>query len=388
MARIYLDARPLSRPVSGFGRYCRELIPELVAQAPHHEFVMIHPGQKTENETHVFSENVRELVLCGRGTGSLLASAPRVRALFRRCGTPDLYHSLFHLLPIGVRRGAMAPDHVIVTLHDLIWIDYSRETERTRLAALWRRNLGSMAIRYALQQADHVICDSEATLREAERWISRARCTPIHLGVGREFFTDSEPIDREDPHEARSRYFAAFGVPKAYKNIGCLVRAFSVLVRNWPTSRLLLIAGDGGARHEIERYGLEQSVTIVNSPTDAQVRDVIRHAEALVVPSLVEGFGLPVLEAMALGTPAVVSRAPALLEVAGDAALAFDTTDPADLAAVLSRLLADRSLRAELARRGIERARKFTWRRTAAATLAVYDRVLESSRGAGAPPSS
>jgi glycosyltransferase involved in cell wall biosynthesis len=377
MARIYLDARSLSSPFSGVGRYGRELIPELVAQAPGHEFVVIHSGQETEHGPHALSGGVRELVLRGRGTGSLLASAPRLRALFRRHGTPDVYHSLFHLLPVGVRRGAIAPAHVIVTLHDLIWVDYSRETERTRLAALWRRQLGSMAIRYALQQADHVICDSDATLREAERWIPRASCTPVHLGVGREFFADSETIDRAGNHEPRRPYVAAFGVPKAYKNIGCLVGAFAVLVKDWPTTRLLLIAGDGGVRRDVERYGLEQSVSVVNSPTDAQVRNIIRHAEALVVPSLVEGFGLPVLEAMALGTPAVVSRAPALLEVAGDAALDFDTTNPADLAAVLSRLLADRALRAELARRGIERAREFTWRRTAAATLAVYDRVLE-----------
>jgi glycosyltransferase involved in cell wall biosynthesis len=377
MARIYLDARPLSSPFSGFGRYCRELIPELVAQAPGHEFVVIRSGQKDGNGPFPGSDGLRELVLRGRGTGSLLASTPRLRLLFRRYGIPDLYHSLFHLLPLGLRRGATAPAHVIVTLHDLIWIDYSRQTERTRLAAVWRRHLGSMAIRYALQRADHVICDSEATLREAGRWISRTNCTPIHLGVAPEFFVDSDASDRNDTRQAGAPYVAAFGVPKAYKNIGCLVRAFSVLVRDWPTTRLVLIAGDGGARREIERCGLEPSVSVISSPTDAQIRDVIRHAEALVVPSLAEGFGLPVLEAMALGTPVVVSRAPALLEVAGDAALVFDTTNPADLAAVLARLLADGALRAELARRGIERAREFTWRRTAAATLAAYDRVLE-----------
>jgi glycosyltransferase involved in cell wall biosynthesis len=99
-----------------------------------------------------------------------------------------------------------------------------------------------------------------------------------------------------------------------------------------------------------------------------------------VVPSTVEGFGLPVGEAMALGTPVVVSNTPALREVAGDAALAFEASDPTQLAKALTRLLADENLRREMAARGQRRASQFRWPQAAARTLALYDLLLGSQR--------
>jgi glycosyltransferase involved in cell wall biosynthesis len=105
----------------------------------------------------------------------------------------------------------------------------------------------------------------------------------------------------------------------------------------------------------------------------------MRDAAIFVVPSLVEGFGLPALEAMALGTPLIVSDTPALREVTGDAALAFDPFSDAALASAIATLLDDDGLRAELAARGRRRARAFEWSRCAEQTLAVYDRVLQTT---------
>lgn len=379
MARIYLDARAALGNSSGVGRYVRGLVPELAAQAPRHDFVVIR-ARHGSGPSFPHAANVIEEPTGGTGsTADLLLPSRALRRVFRTRGRPDLYHSLFHLVPFGIRHGAAAPRRVVVTLHDCIWIDYARQVERTAIAAAWRRQLASVAIPYALRASDHVICNSDATAHDAERWIPRQRLTTIHHGVDREFLVPSATV-REERGQG-SPYVAAFGVPKAYKNIGCLVRAFARLRERHPSLRLVLIGGDGGVRQEIERLGLTEQVTVVRAVTDANVRALLRNADVFVLPSVVEGFGLPILEAMAVGTPVVASSVPALREVAADAALFFDPSDPADLAERIDRVLTDTSLRAGLAARGSVHVSQFTWSRAAACTLAVYERVLSVGSG-------
>ena len=374
MARIYLDARAASGVASGVGRYCSALIPELVAQAPQHEFIVLRTGSASPPLAE--GANVREVAVGGRSAAlPLLLSARRLHGLFASAGAADLFHALFHLVPFGLRRGAHRPAHTVVTLHDLIWLDHPEMVEPNRLMAAWRRRLALTAIPYALRTADHVIGNSETTLQNARRWVDAERCTAIHLGVGAEF--------RADPGPTASRAgtipgpcVAAFGVPKAYKNIGCLVRAMAMLSPRWPALRLVLVGGDGGVPREIAAAALDGRITVTGRLTDAELRDVVRGADVFVVPSTVEGFGLPVVEAMALGTPVVISNIAALSEVAGGAALAFDPASPSGLAAALERLLGDESLRREMATRGRQRATQFSWPDAAARTLAVYERIL------------
>jgi glycosyltransferase involved in cell wall biosynthesis len=376
MARIYLDARAPSGGMSGVDRYCRDLIPELAAQAPQHEFTVIRSRDASEPRLSLLG-NLREVAIGGgRGALPLLMSRPQLRGLFRAIGPPDVYHSLFHLLPFGVRRGRTAPKRVVVTLHDLIWIDYARQVERTALAAAWRRRLALTAIPYALRAADHIICNSEATARSADRWVRRDRCTAIHMGVSQEFFALRTGSETDDGCKPERPYIAAFGVPKAYKNIRCLVQAFATLAQTWPAPRLVLIGGNGNAGRDIQRAGLSERVIVLRDVRDPELRDVIRRAEVLVVPSIVEGFGLPVAEAMALGTPVVVSNTPALCEVAGNAAQAFEASNPTELAELLTKVLGDERLRAEMAARGRLRSSQFTWAHAAKRTLAVYENLL------------
>jgi glycosyltransferase involved in cell wall biosynthesis len=374
MARIYLDARAALGP-SGLIRYCEGLIPHLAALARQHEFVVVRL-RRAGLVPFSSAPNVRELLVDGvTGTVALLSSRRRLDRVFRTAGAPDLLHSLFHVIPIGVRRLRTAPKRIVVTLHDLIWVDYARLVEPSAAHACWRRWLGVTTIRYALRTADHVVCNSEATRRSAERWVSRARCTTIHHGVADDFFRRD---DTERAIAGNGPYIAAFGVPKAYKNVTCLVRAFGLLARERPDLRLVLLGGDGGARGAIETLGLADRVSVCGAVSDAELRAIVRHAKIFVVPSLVEGFGLPALEAMALGTPVIVSETPALQEVVGDAGLLFDPTQPSSLAAAIARLLDDEGLRNVMSARGPLRARQFRWLDCAQQTLAVYEGLLQA----------
>lgn len=377
MARIYLDAWCMKGEPSGVSRYCRGLIPALVAAAPQHDFVILRPAGNERRDPlspRTKAASVREVFVRRPGPDwTTLTSRPALARVFREHGRADVYHSLFHLMPLGLRRGRLAPRRIVVTLHDLIWIDHAHLVEQRWLAAEWLKRFGGAVIPHALRSADHVICVSRATARRAAEWLPIDRTTIVHHGVDERWFAPPVASSAGEP------YVAAFGVPKAYKNIACLVRAFRDVRGQWPGLRLLLIGGDGGVGREIRAAGLDPFVTVTGCLGEDDLLARMHGARLFVVPSLVEGFGLPALEAMAAGTPALVSAIEALQEVTGDAALTFDPQRPAHLAQVMTTALADGALRRDLAERGQRRAAEFRWPAAAAATLAVYDRVLQET---------
>jgi glycosyltransferase involved in cell wall biosynthesis len=180
----------------------------------------------------------------------------------------------------------------------------------------------------------------------------------------------------EDRYEPGFPYILAIGNDRPHKNIPRLIRAFAA-------SRLvgdvrLVISGKVGreATRALHELRLESAVRLIGHVPDEDLPGLYRGALALCMPSLFEGFGLPLIEAMACGTPVLTSTATSLPEVAGSAALLVDSTDIDAIAAGLYRIVSDQGMRAELAALGILRAKQFSWERTAqqvAAVLAELD---------------
>jgi glycosyltransferase involved in cell wall biosynthesis len=356
------------------GRYARGLIPALVSAAPQHEFIVVRPAGHRRRAPLIppGAASAREAFIARPSADwTTLFARPLLEPAFRRFGRPDIYHSLFHLLPIGLRAGRFAPRQIVVSLHDLIWLDRDVRAERQWLEAAWLKRFGAVAIPHALRAADHVLCGSEATSARAARWLPSNRRTTVYYGIDERWLDEGAAADPAQPP-----YIAAFGVDKAYKNVRCLIRALPLVRTHRPDVRLVLIGGDGGAGADIRASSAAGQISMIGGLEDDQLRALIRGARAFVVPSLLEGFGLPALEAMAAGTPLVVSDIEALREVAGDAALTFDPNDPAQLAQAILRALDTDAGRARVAQ-GRARAAQFTWSRAASGTLAVYQRLLE-----------
>jgi glycosyltransferase involved in cell wall biosynthesis len=362
---------------NGVGRYCRELIPLLIASAPEHEFIILRPSVNTKPDA--IAPDALEITVPWRRTyfGSLW-SRPLLDRIFRRYGRADLYHSLFQVLPVGLKRSRVAPCHVVVTLHDLIWLDHqhAHQVGGSWLAAEWFKQVAASGIPQTLRAADHVICVSDTTATRAAQWVLPERRTVVLQGVNEVFFEPAGSEQFSGTLGGDRPYLAAFGVSKPYKNLQCLLSAFANLPNALSHVRLVLIGDDGGVGALVAAANLDGRVTVTSRVNDAELRSIVARARLFVVPSLVEGFGLPALEAMALGAPVAVADTPALREVVGAGALRFDPRNPGALAAIITDVLQNDSLARSLALSGRERAATFRWSITAAKTLAVYEKLL------------
>ncbi len=271
----------------------------------------------------------------------------------------------------------------VVTCHDLIplvlYRDYLSKLPGSRTLQ-WLRDYA----RY--RTAERVIAISEATKRDLVRYLGLApeKVTVVHSGVDHDRFS-AEVSDGELEHLRVCLGFDApfllcLGASDKRKNLPLLVRAYAKSGVSRDVK--LVFAGPISKRNrarlaQVSREnGVEDRVHVLGYIEDTMLVALFRHCLAYVFPSSYEGFGLPILEAMACGAPTLTSTLSALGEVAGDAALALEELNLESLAAGLARIVSDEALRSELRIRGLAHAKTFTWARCAEKTLGVYQRLL------------
>lgn len=358
----------------GMETYAVRLVPAIAAARPDLELVAFVNREAYDALEHKALGTEVRLVpvrLSGRSrlqrVGAEQLLLPR---LLRRQGI-QLLHSLGGTAPGWPRRAS------VLTLHDLI---YARHPEaHTRLMALGLRALVPLAAR----SADRIIAVSEATKAE----IGRVLDVPSdRVDVVYEAGRPPGPATPESELRARLRLGEAplvlsVSARRPHKNLSGLLQAFAGLAEG----PLLVLPGyatpfEGELAAEVSRLGLSRRVRLLGWVSEEDLEALYLAANCFVFPSLAEGFGLPVLEAMERGLPVACSDASSLPEVAGDAARYFDPRDVPEMRRAIAELLEDSALRSRLAAAGRDRARLFSWERAAAETVAVYERVWETSR--------
>ena len=342
--------------LSGVGVSCARLIGALAKEAPEWRFVLCYRANR-------FFRSLLE-PRPGPNTSRRLLEELLNAPLARRV---PLFHGLNQRLPQRRFRRSVA------TFHDLFVItgDYSTREFRGRFTALARDTAG---------RADHIVAVSAHTAGQVERLlgVERSRISVIHHGV--------DPIPQfaaEDLAAFRRRwalerpFLLHVGAVQERKNIRRLVEAVEQLD---PQIGLVLAGSDGYGAAEIHARiaasAARSRIRALGYVERGVVERLYRTAIALAFPSLDEGFGLPVLEAMSAGLPVVTSNRSGLAEVAGDAALLVDPADAEAIGAALERAISDAELRKDLIDKGQARAEAFRWSRAAAETLAVYRRLL------------
>jgi glycosyltransferase involved in cell wall biosynthesis len=286
----------------------------------------------------------------------------------------DVLHSPALTAPIQTRAAN------VVVLADTTWIsrpDLGRGQKAT--VRLWQA-----AVPYVARRADRVIAISDASAKDVETHLGvrRERIDVVRLGYGTPARVDATP-----EREIREKLGLGAGpivlnvaVKKRHKNQLRLVQAFSGVRKAAPDSHLVLAGAqtpyEDVLRSEAERLGIDKAVAFPGYVSDRDLEGLYAAASVFVFPSLNEGFGLPVLEAMARGVPVVTSAASSLPEVAGDAALLVDPSSVDEIEHATVGILRDPALRERLAQAGRLRPSAFTWDRCAAGTLASWERAM------------
>ncbi|MCF7838008.1 MAG: glycosyltransferase family 4 protein [Candidatus Marinimicrobia bacterium] len=372
--KIVLDTRWVFPQLSGIGHYTTELVQALAELAPPAEFILLCDRVEVRDRLLALpavAANPR-FQAADFPDGPFAPGAQWRLPRWLRRTRPAVYHAPNYLLPfLAFPRWRRGPTACVVTVHDLIPLQFRDHAPRARKNRLFF--LFQWLMREMTARADLLISPSTAS-QDAIRQLlpSRNGAPPVRVipeGV--------PPAYRPAPRRARPYpellYVGRFD---PYKGVPTLIEALALVRQAVPNARLRLVGAEDPrypeARQTAARLGLTAAIQWVGYTSDDALLDAYQQADVLVLPSRCEGFGLPVIEAMACGTPVVCSAGGSLPELADDAALLCPFGDAAALAAQLIRVLENPALAADLRARGLRRAAAFTWRRTAEQTWAAY----------------
>jgi glycosyltransferase involved in cell wall biosynthesis len=378
---IGIDARLIYHQPAGISRYTRRIIKAMATLNQTDDFTIFQ--HRRHAEPLVEQKNFHRATLYSPVHARLeQAMVPLELMRFRL----DLLHSPDFIPPLHTR----VP--TVITVHDLAFLHWPHFLTKASAAYYGQ-------IDRAVHRARHIIVPSESTKKDliGQLGVPSAKVSVIYEAADARF--TPLPID-----ETRAAVRRKFGLPETYilfvgtieprKNISGLLQSFRRLRdRSHDTPVGLAIAGGQGWLFDetlalIEELELQQQVHLLGRVSDDDLHHLYVAARCHVHPAHYEGFGLPPLEAMACGTPTIVSNVSSLPEVVGDAALMVDPQHPEELAVAMQRLLTDDALHAEQREAGLRRARCFSWRIAAHRTLEVYQHVAEVRRSRPASTSS
>lgn len=375
--RILFDAHLSENEIAGIGRYINELIKALLLVDQKNEYVILilddllpeHPLIQLEAPNLMkVSVNLKRLSFRQHWT---------TQRLVRRY-QPDVYHHPHFDLPLGIS----APS--VVTIHD---VKYLRHPEFFPTRARLKREYMKRMFRSALRRANKIIAVSEATKDDLCEMFSIGRedIVAVHHGI-HSIGKDHHNVKQEffDKYGIKKPFLLFVGVRRPHKNLLCLIDAFQRVLKTVGKELQLVIVGKSYKDYKapetaIAERGLDKRVIWMDYLEDQFLEILYKNAELLVLPSLYEGFGFPILEAMKFDLPVIGANTTSIPEILGNAGLLVDPMDPEDIAEKIVSLLTSQQLREKLIWLGRERVKEFTWKKAALNTLKVYKQVYDES---------
>ncbi len=367
--RIGIDARLVYYHQAGIGQYILRLT-QALAQIDHDDEFVIFKSRK--DKTFIVNQaNFKQQKLW----------TPSHHRFERFALSLELAPFSLHVLHSP---DFIPPSHtrypIVITMHDLAFLLYPRFLTRDSA-----RYYGQVDL--AARQADHIIAVSESTKRDTVRLLGvpESKITVIHEAAHPLFtpVTNAETLERTRArHHLPPEFILFVSTIEPRKNLPTLLRAFRRLRDNYKSQAALAIAGQRGWLAEqvdqvLDELKLRDAVHFLGGVPNEELVFLYNAAKLFVLPSFYEGFGLPPLEAMACGTPVIVSNVSSLPEVVGDAGILVAPEDVEGLTVAMWRALTDDNLRQEMRSKGLRRAATFSWERAARETLAVYQKVAQ-----------
>lgn len=371
MMRIGVDARNLVNNITGISRYVMENCRELCVQG--HELVLYLPEKPRVQIPHFGRLDFQTSHFHG-AVGRLFWSQT-VLPLQLRKDRIDVFWGPAHRLPALMRNSIPS----VVSIHDLVWY-YASSTMRLQ---------GWLADRFlmkgALDNADQIIAVSHATSSAISSVFPKyaAKIQVVHPGVSCFDPLGSSGILRE--HQIDTSYGLFIGTLEPRKNLVRLLEAYARLPENVRSNFLLVIAGGkgwslGDLRDNINQLGIAQHTRLTGYVTDDDLGVLYRNARALLMPSLYEGFGLPIIEAQAYGVPVVTSNCSSMPEVAGDAAILVDPLNVVEISDAIYRIAIDDELWQKMSLLALQNVERFSWRESVKKLESVFIKAIEARK--------
>lgn len=362
--RIAIDARIIN---SSTGRYVERLLHYLEKLDSENDYIVL---VRQKDLKYWQPTSPRFSVQVAEFDNYSLAEQLGFKRFLDKLAT-DLVHFCMPQQPIFYR------GKKITTIHDLTLLN-TYNSDKNWLVFHAKQLVGRFVFKKVARSSDHLLTPTQYVKDDVVRFAG--------IPAGKVTVTyEAADVSHETlkVYDHPYKHFIVYvGQQSDYKNIRRLGQAHQELLENDPDLGLILVGSLNASARKNKRYFEKKgfkNILFTGFIPDGQKDWLLTHAKAYVFPSLMEGFGLPPLEAMALGTPVVSSNATCLPEVYGDAAHYFEPTDVHDIARAVHEVLADKKLREELARRGKSQVKKYSWQRMAEQTLAVYRQTLEEN---------
>ncbi len=362
--------------LAGVGVYATNLISHLTQIAPHHNYtVFVSIEARSSFKDLPDCAQIVTLPSLGRVRPLRVIVEQLILPAYVKYMKLELIHSLGYTGPL------LAPCSKITSILDM---NYYRWPASFSTSAVIAQKLLVPAIAH---NSDHIVTLSQSAKNDivAALNLLPSKVTPIYLACDRTRFynmrwsnTDRQRLSQK--YNLSYPYILSVATSHPHKNLDGLLQAYALLLRREKVKHTLVLVGHRRKAHDqiielIRRLNLQDHIVLTGFVPEDDLSLLYAMADVYVFPSFYEGFGLPLLEAMACGVPVVSSNAASLPEVAGDAAMLVDPHNSQTIAEGIFRVLTDKKMRENLVERGLERVKMFSWEKTARETLAVYQMV-------------
>lgn len=379
MPRIAIDYTPAYEQGGGIGRYVRELCAALSSIDSTSEYQLFVAGATSSELPDKLAQNFawKPTLLAPKWLARFWQRARIPIPVEVFTGLVDLYHATDFVLP-----PTLPSTKTILTVHDLSFVRVP-ETASPALKAYLDK-----AVPRSVAKADHILADSQATKDDLIELYATSsdKISVLLSGVDSRFqivndIEQFETIKRKFQLPDK-RYILSVGTVQPRKNYSRIVRALSFVRKQGIDCHYAIVGGKGWMEDEmyetIENENMADFVHLLGFVDDSDLPAIYTNAECLVITSLYEGFGLPILEAMACGAPVITSNLSSLPEVAGEAGILVNPLDQAEINSALYDLLSSTELRTELVTKGHQQVKQFTWAKSAHHLRAIYQQVLNA----------
>ncbi|WP_141604625.1 glycosyltransferase family 4 protein [Terrilactibacillus laevilacticus] len=363
MKKIVIDIRMYNS--SGIGTYLQNILPFIISSLPNYTFVLL--GNESDLNNVNFNINNITKIKCN---SKIYSINEQIELISKIPKDTDLFWSPHYNVPI------MYKGNLLVTVHDLFHLAMPQFVE-----GLHKKLYAKLMFAILSRKAKKIICVSKFTFNEYKKYIKggQDKLICINNGVNKSWFN----IVSKDNLKCSKPYFIYVGNVKPHKNLSNLIEGFKLVKDKIPHNLVIVGKKEGFITTDKKVFNEAQVLSNRIQFTGYLEKDLleqyIKNASALIFPSLYEGFGLPPLESMACGCPAIVSNSASIPEVCGNAALYFNPNSPIDISKKLIQFNNDRSLRESLIIRGKKQATLYKWEDSAKKTLSIIKEILNEN---------